>query len=105
MGSIQWFVKILFGIEKPRFAGMSAYRTILPVDRIKGYDISNFVKWWGPIPESQIVTNAINKKKELFLFATMPETSLIHESWSMSGDVEKIKVYYSNYHEGNKSSN
>ncbi len=89
----------LFGFEKPRFAGMSAYRTILPIDRIKGYDISNFVKWWGPIPESQIVTNAINKKKELFLFATMPETSLVHESWSMSGDVEKIKVYYSNYHE------
>ena len=28
----------------------------------------------------------------------MPETSLVHESWSMSGDVEKINAYYSNYH-------
>ena len=91
--------EVLFGREKPRFTGMSAYRTILPIDQAKGYDISNFIKWWGPIPESQIVTNAVNKKKELFLFASMPETSLVDESWSMSGDVERVKEYFSGYHE------
>ena len=89
--------KILFGHENPQFTGMTAYRAILPITRIKNYDISNFVKWWGPIPESQIVTNAINKKKELFVFATMPETRLVDESWSTSGDVEKLKSYFSGY--------
>jgi len=93
----------LFGIDKAIYTGMSAYRTIIPAKKVCGYDVLNFVKWWGPVPESQVVTNAINKGKELFLFASMPEQEEIRESWSMKGDVKKIREYFSGYHKDIRS--
>ncbi len=93
----------LFGIDKAIFTGMSAYRTIIPAKQVRGYDVLNFVKWWGPVPESQVVTNAISKGKELFLFASMPEQEETRESWSMKGDGKKIREYFSGFHKDIRS--
>lgn len=88
----------LFGLEDPIFAGMSAYRSIIPVDRLSGQEFEAFVKWWGPTPECQLVTFLIDRGRELFVFATMPETETIQESWSASGEIEALRSYFSDFH-------
>lgn len=87
-----------FGQEAPVFTGMSAYRTIIPARDVADYDCVNFVKWWGPVQESQIVTNAIDNGNYLFLFATMPEPETVEESWSMEGGLAQLQGYYAGYH-------
>lgn len=87
----------LFGEAEPVFAGMSAFRSIVPASRVRPYETDAFVKWWGPDPKSQIVTMPINRGEDLFIFATVPEDGWRHESWSMSGDVAEIRERYADY--------
>ena len=89
----------LFGAEAPKFTGMSAYRTMIPARNAGNYDRVNFVKWWGPSPESQIVTNAIDHGKSLYLFATLPEEREVTESWSTEGSLSDLQDFFSGYHQ------
>ncbi|MDA0239896.1 MAG: FAD-dependent monooxygenase [Proteobacteria bacterium] len=88
----------LFGPETPLFTGMSAYRSLIARDRITGQDFDSFVKWWGPVPECQLVTFLINRGRELFIFATMPETEHTRESWSAAGEIEMLRTYFAGFH-------
>lgn len=88
----------LFGAESPLFAGMSAYRSLVPADRLNGQDLDGFVKWWGPVPECQLVTFLINRGQELFVFATMPETENMRESWSAAGEIDSLRAYFADFH-------
>ncbi|HIA81434.1 MAG TPA: salicylate hydroxylase, partial [Rhodospirillales bacterium] len=88
----------LFGPEAPIFAGMSAYRSIISVQLLDGKNLNNFVKWWGPTPQSQIVMFLINRGKEFFVFATMPEVSGGKESWSKEGDIGALRSHFGKFH-------
>lgn len=88
----------LFGSETPEFTGIVSYRAV--VDR-SGLDIPNldaFTKWWGPIPETQIVTFPLNRGKETFVFATTPQADWTDESWTAPGDVQELRDVYSDFH-------
>ena len=88
----------LFGPEAPSFTGMVAYRSTVPVEQAGDGDFQSFVKWWGPTPKVQIVTFLIDRGRELFVFATTPETDETPESWSTSGKVEDLKRFFSDFH-------
>ena len=88
----------LFGAEDPVFAGMSAYRSIAPRDRLGRYDLTAFIKWWGPTPQSQVVTFPINRGRDLYVFATTPESEWRHESWSLGGDIEVLRDAFKAFH-------
>ena len=88
----------LFGLDAPKFAGMSAYRSIISAELLDGQDLSNFVKWWGPIPQSQIVTFLINRGNEFFVFATMPDVEGVVESWSTEGNIKALRSHFSDFH-------
>ena len=88
----------LFEADDPVFTGMSAYRSIIPVARLDGLDVAKFVKWWGPNLQVQIVTNALSRSTELYIFATIPEATEVRESWSMEGNLDAFKSFFAGFH-------
>ncbi|CAN5667107.1 FAD-dependent monooxygenase [soil metagenome] len=89
----------LFGEEHPRFTGVVAFRAVVPADRVsKVPNIQAFTKWWGPNPESQIVTFPLNQGRDVFIFATKPQESWTLESWTTQGSVDELRASYADFH-------
>jgi salicylate hydroxylase len=76
-----------------------AFRAVVPTDRVKDLpDVGAFTKWWGPAPESQIVTFPLNQGRDTFVFATSAQDSWHEESWTTPGDVEELRGFYAAFH-------
>ncbi len=89
----------LFGPEHPTFTGVVAYRAVVPTERLRAVpDIAAFTKWWGPDPDTQIVTFPLNRGTETFVFATAPQDDWTHESWTMPGSVTELRERYHAFH-------
>lgn len=89
----------LFGEEKPRFTGVVSFRSVVPTERVKHVpEIEAFTKWWGPNPQSQIVTFPLNQGRESFVFATTGQDSWTEESWTSEGDVNELRGFYKDFH-------
>ncbi|OLF51311.1 FAD-dependent monooxygenase [Pseudomonas chlororaphis] len=89
----------LFGEEHPRFTGVVAYRAVVPAERVAQVpNIQAFTKWWGPNPQSQIVTFPLNQGKDIFIFATTAQDSWHEESWTGAGDAEELRSHYRDFH-------
>lgn len=89
----------LHGEDRPQFTGLVAYRAVVPIDRLEGVpNLNAFTKWWGPNPETQIVTFPLNRGKDIFIFATTHQDSWRHESWTMPGSVDELRDIYKDFH-------
>jgi salicylate hydroxylase len=89
----------MFGAESPRFTGIVAYRAVVPAERVSAVpNLGAFTKWWGPNPESQIVTFPLNRGKDIFIFATTPQDTWHLESWTAPGSVDELREQYLAYH-------
>jgi salicylate hydroxylase len=89
----------LFGEEYPRFTGVVSYRSVVPTNKVQDVpEIEAFTKWWGPTPDSQIVTFPLNQGRETFVFATTGQPSWTEESWTSPGDVNELRALYSDFH-------
>lgn len=89
----------LFGEENPRFTGVVSFRSVVPTERVKNVpEIEAFTKWWGPNPQSQIVTFPLNQGRETFIFATTGQESWTEESWTSEGDVNELRGFYKDFH-------
>jgi salicylate hydroxylase len=89
----------MFGAESPRFTGIVAYRAVVPAERVASVpNLGAFTKWWGPNPQSQIVTFPLNRGKDIFIFATTPQDTWHLESWTAPGSVDELREQYVAYH-------
>ncbi len=89
----------LFGAESPRFTGVVAFRAVVPTERVQEVpNIGAFTKWWGPTPESQIVTFPLNQGRDTFIFATTAQDSWHEESWTTPGSVDELRAFYASFH-------
>ena len=89
----------MFGAESPRFTGIVAYRAVVPAERVAGVpNLGAFTKWWGPNPQSQIVTFPLNRGRDVFIFATTPQDSWQLESWTAPCSVDELREQYVTYH-------
>ncbi len=89
----------LFGEEQPRFTGVVSYRSVVPTERVKDVpEIEAFTKWWGPNPQTQIVTFPLSQGRETFVFATTGQDSWTEESWTSPGDVNELRAAYQDFH-------
>jgi salicylate hydroxylase len=89
----------LFGPEHPTYTGLVAYRAVVPRDRLPGVpNLDAFTKWWGPSPDSQIVTFPLNRGQDIFVFATIAKDDWAEESWTQPGDPQDIKTAYAGFH-------
>lgn len=90
----------LWGEDHPRYTGMVSYRGTFPRDAAKDLaDAGAFTKWWGEIPEKQIVTFPLTEGTEIFVFATLPQEEWSEEGWTLPGNVEDLRAAYANFHE------
>jgi len=89
----------LWGEDHPRYTGMVSYRGTFPSDRAAGLpDTDAFTKWWGEVPEKQIVTFPLTGGREIFVFATLPQEDWSEEGWTLPGDAEDLRRAYANFH-------
>lgn len=88
----------VFGKETPRFSGMTAYRSLVPLRRIANYDVGPFIKWWGPTQQSMLISFLINRGEDLYIFATRAEEAWGQESWSSQGDIRELRAAFAGYH-------
>ncbi len=88
----------LFGPEHPQFTGLVSYRGVVDRSRLSIPNLDAFTKWWGPTPDLQIVTFPLNRGRETFVFATMPQADWRHESWTMPGGVAELRQAYAAFH-------
>lgn len=87
------------GTEHPEFTGVVAFRAVVPADRLAEVpNLGAFTKWWGPNPETQIVTFPLNRGRDIFVFATAPQDSWREESWTTPGDVDELRAMYADFH-------
>lgn len=89
----------LWGEDHPKYTGMVSYRGTFP--RKKGGDLQDldaFTKWWGEIPEKQIVVFPLTLGEEIFVFATLPQAEWAEEGWTLPGDVNDLRQAYKNFH-------
>lgn len=89
----------LLGAEHPTFTGVVAFRAVVPADRVGGVsNLDSFTKWWGPNPETQIVTFPLNRGEDIFIFATCPQQEWLEESWTSAGSVVELRELYRAFH-------
>ena len=89
----------MFGAESPRFTGVVAFRAVVPASRVAGVpNLQAFTKWWGPNPESQIVTFPLNRGEDIFIFATTAQESWHLESWTTPVNVQELRDSYAGFH-------
>ena len=89
----------LFGEESPRFTGVVSFRSVVPTQKVRHVpEIEAFTKWWGPNPQSQIVTFPLNLGQDTFVFATTGQDSWHEESWTSAGDVNELRSFYKDFH-------
>ena len=88
----------LFGPEHPQFTGLVSYRSVVDSSKLSVPNMEAFTKWWGPTPDYQIVTFPLTRGREMFVFATTPQTDWLHESWTMPGDVAELRAAYATFH-------
>ncbi len=88
----------LFGPESPRFMGLVSYRAVVPRSSLSIPNLDTFTKWWGPTPDSQIVTFPLNRGEETFVFATIAHDAWAEESWTQPGDPADLRAAYKDFH-------
>ncbi|MFJ9452454.1 FAD-dependent monooxygenase [Herbaspirillum sp. NPDC101397] len=89
----------MFGKESPRFTGVVAFRAVIPAGSVAQVpNLQAFTKWWGPNPESQIVTFPLNCGKDIFIFATTAQETWHLESWTTPGSVQELRDSYAGFH-------
>jgi salicylate hydroxylase len=89
----------LHGPEQPRFTGVVAFRAVVPAARLAGLpNLDSFTKWWGPTPQSQVVSFPLNRGEDIFVFATVAQDSWRHESWTQPGSVDELRELYAGFH-------
>ncbi|BCL73677.1 hypothetical protein VNTUMSATTG_56140 (plasmid) [Vibrio nigripulchritudo] len=89
----------MFGKDNPEFTGLVSYRAVVPREKLK--DVANldaFTKWWGDVPEIQVVTFPLTRGEEIFIFATTPQDDWREESWTLEGDVHELREVYKGFH-------
>ena len=88
----------LFGSDQPTYSGMTAYRGIVPRNRVPHMDFSGSTKWWGPTLKSMLVTFSIARGEEVFVFSTKEQPEGDRESWSAEAEVAELHAAFADYH-------
>ena len=90
----------LWGEDQPKYTGMVSYRGVFPKEMAPDLpDLDAFTKWWGEVPEKQIVVFPLTGGKEIFVFSTLPQSDWSEEGWTLPGNVDDLRAAYANFHD------
>ncbi|MEW6449877.1 MAG: FAD-dependent monooxygenase [Pseudomonadota bacterium] len=90
--------ELWLGQERTNHTGRVAYRTTFPASLLDGYPIDECCKWWGPDRHIVIYYVSANRD-EVYFVTSVPEPEFTVESWSATGDLNKLREAFSGFHE------
>jgi len=61
----------VLGTQPPRFIGMAAHRAIFPTELLRGIQIPDCTKWWGP-DRHLLVYYMTHRRDEVYVIGVMP---------------------------------
>lgn len=89
--------ELLLGLEEPRFTGRVAYRTTFPAALLRGAQVDDCTKWWGP--DRHIVVYYVTPNRgEIYFVTSQPEPDWRNESWSAKGDLSQLRAAFAGFH-------
>lgn len=90
--------ELWLGAEKANYTRRVAYRTTFPAALLKGFAIDECCKWWGPDRHIVIYYVTANRD-EVYFVTSVPEPEFTVESWSATGDLNKLRAAFVGFHE------
>jgi 6-hydroxynicotinate 3-monooxygenase len=87
----------LLGDAPPRFVGAAAYRAIFPADRLRGFDIPDCTKWWGP--DRHILPYFMTSRRdEIYVIGVVPWEEWTSEAASLPSSREELQAAFATFH-------
>ncbi len=86
------------GQERANFTGRVAYRTTFPASLLRGYQIDECCKWWGP-DRHIVIYYVTSNRDEVYFVTSVPEPEFTVESWSATGDLETLRSAFTGFHD------
>jgi salicylate hydroxylase/6-hydroxynicotinate 3-monooxygenase len=90
--------ELWLGAETTNATGRVAYRTTFPAALLQGFAIDQCCKWWGPDRHIVIYYVTANRD-EVYFVTSVPEPEFTVESWSATGDLDKLRTAFAGFHE------
>ena len=88
---------ILFGAERPRFTGCTAYRGLVPFERLAHLDLEVTAQiWLGP--GGHFVHYFVRNRRLVNFVAVVEQDSWTRESWTDRGDVADALAAFAGWH-------
>jgi salicylate hydroxylase len=78
--------------ESPVFSGTSAYRGVVPAERLPGLPAESILLWTGPA--ARLLCYPISGGRLLSFVAVVPGTGRTRESWSSPGDPAELAAVF-----------
>src|SRR5882724_1366364 len=90
--------ELWLGTEKANYTRRVAYRTTFPAALLKGFAIDECCKWWGP-DRHIVIYYVTSNRDEVYFVTSVPEPEFAVESWSATGDLDKLRAAFVGFHE------
>ncbi|MFF5106140.1 FAD-dependent monooxygenase [Streptomyces sp. NPDC000134] len=85
------------GEERPVFSGSSALRGVVPAADVPGLAPDTMYMWVGP--EARLLVAPVDAGRRLTYVAVLPETGLVEESWSATGEAAALAAAFDGWHD------
>ena len=87
----------LLGREPPRYIGMAAHRAIFPTEALRGFQIPDCTKWWGP-DRHILVYFMTSRRDEIYVIGVAPRAKWESDAASLPGSREDLFKSFGDFH-------
>jgi 6-hydroxynicotinate 3-monooxygenase len=89
--------EVLLGDEPPRFVGAVAQRAIFPAERLRGFQIPDCTKWWGP--DRHILPYFMTgRRDEIYVIGVIPSAPWDSDAASLPSSREEMLSSFAGFH-------
>ena len=90
--------ELLVGLPAPKFSGNVAYRALFPTSLLKGMELVDYEKHWGPKQWVFLSYFIRNHREDYFIVAVAPQADWPHEGSWVPSSREEFRAAYEGFH-------
>src|SRR4051812_16606885 len=87
----------LLGSEPPRYVGMAAHRAIFPTTALRGFQIPDCTKWWGP-DRHILVYFMTSRRDEVYAIGVVPHAPFESDAASLPSSRAELLRCFDGFH-------
>src|SRR5258707_12562592 len=87
----------LLGSEPPRYVGMAAHRAIFPTTALRGFEIPDCTKWWGP-DRHILVYFMTSRRDEVYVIGVVPRAPFESDAASLPSSRAELFQCFDGFH-------